>query len=211
MSWKERLRKYEWILIPLVLAVGSFFGGSYCGQQKVLASIESKSDTITKIVPVYKDFPEPVKTARLGYVAVPTYKFLSDTITTVETAYLHDTTVVYLPREQKYYEEADGKLRLWVSGYNPRLDRYELDLPQTIITNTVKVTNPKWAFLLNGGFETEVIGKSILLYPFIETGVLYESRFEMTAGFGCGAFFNNNNVAPGTIVSAKFKYAFLRL
>ena len=173
MSWKEKLRKYEWVLIPLVLVVGSFFGGSYYGQQKVLASIELKSDTITKVVPVFKDFPQPVKTAQLGFVSIPSYKFLSDTITTVETAYLHDTTVVYLPREQKYYEEEEGKLRLWVSGYDPRLDRYELDLPQTIINNTVTEKASRWGISVNGGYGAALNGKNVILSPYIGIGISY--------------------------------------
>ena len=173
MSWKEKIRGFEWVLIPLVLVVGSFIGGSYYGQRKVISGIEEKRDTVVKVVPIYKDFPQPQKTAHLGYVAIPAYKFLSDTITTVETAYLHDTTVVYLPREQKYYNEADGKLRLWISGYEPRLDRYELDLPETTITNTVKVKQSRWGISINGGYGFAADGQSARLSPYIGIGISY--------------------------------------
>ena len=54
---KGILRKCEWVVVPAVLLLGSFFGGSYYGQQKVLANIETRSDTVTKVVAVYKDLP----------------------------------------------------------------------------------------------------------------------------------------------------------
>ena len=173
MKWKDAIRKYEWVAIPLVLVVVSFLGGSRYGQKKVLASIENKSDTIVRVVPVYKNFPQPQKTAILGYLSVPKYKFLTDTINTVESLVLHDTTVVYLPREQKYYTEADGALRLWVSGYDPRLDRYELDLSETVITNTVTEKASRWGLSINAGYGFSLHDKIVYPSPYIGVGISY--------------------------------------
>ena len=170
---KGALRKCEWILVPLVLVVGSFLGGSHYGQQKVLANIETKSDTITKVVPVYKDFPQPAKTALSGFVGVPKYKFITDTLHSVETAYLHDTTVVYLPREEKFYSEADGRLRLWISGYEPKLDRYELDEVTNTVTNTVKVKPPRWSISINGGYGVCLNEGRVILAPNVSVGISY--------------------------------------
>lgn len=131
-------------------------------------------DTVTKVVAVYKDFPNPQKEAFSGYLGVPLYKFITDTIRAVETVYSHDTTVVYLPREQKYYSEADGKLRLWISGYEPRLDRYELDLPTTTITNTVKEKPSRWGLGVSAGYGAAMqADKTVVLSPFIGIGIQY--------------------------------------
>ena len=174
MSWKETLRKFEWI-IPVVLIIGAFFGGSYCGQKKVLASIDERCDTITKVVSFYKDFPEPAKTAQIGLIKVPSYQFITETEIVVEKDYLHDTIpqYIYLPREQKYYEEADGKLRLWISGYDPILDRYEFDQPTTTITTTVKEKASRWGVSINGGYGAALNGKSVVMSPYIGIGISY--------------------------------------
>lgn len=170
---KDILRKCEWVLIPLILIIGSFFGGSYYGEQKAYANMESVRDTVVKVVTVYKDFPEPTKAAPIGYVAIPSYKFITDTLNTVETAYLHDTTVVYLPREQKYYEEDEGRLRLWVSGYEPRLDRYELDRLETTVTNTVTVRPSRWGISAHVGYGAAICNKTVTLSPYIGIGISY--------------------------------------
>lgn len=174
MNWKEALRKCEWI-VPAILVVGSFFVGSWHGQRKILATIESHTDTVVKVVTVYKDFPEPQKEAVLGHLKVPVYKFIADTVDREKTVVLRDTTVqyVYLPREQKYYNEADGKLRIWVSGYEPRLDRYELDLPTTTITATKAEKASRWGIGISGGYGFAMNGRSPVFSPYLGIGVTY--------------------------------------
>lgn len=173
MKWKDAIRKYEWVAIPLVLVVASFLGGSYYGQRKVLASITEHRDTVIKIATIYKDFPQPQKTALSGFIGIPRYKFLTDTLKSVETLVLHDTTVVYLPREEKYYEEADGRLRIWVSGYEPRLDRYELDERTITINNTVQAKPPRWGFSVNGGYGVALTNSGISFAPYVGFGLSY--------------------------------------
>ena len=125
------LRTCEWVAVIILVGAGCFLGGSNYGWDRAVEGMTAHSDTVTKVVPMWKDRPEPAKTARLGYVAVPSVYFLTDTINVVETAEIrvHDTIpkYVYLPREQKYYEEDEGRLRMWISGYDPQLDRYEFD------------------------------------------------------------------------------------
>lgn len=176
---KERiialLRKCEWIIVPLVLIAAAWFSGDYYGRKKVIDSYESKTDTVTKVVTVYKDFPQPQKTASVGFVSVPAYKFLTDTVSTVEWAEIavHDTTVVYLPREQKYYAEEDGKLRLWVSGYDPRLDRYELDKETVTVTNTVVAKPSRFSLGLQVGMGALYMEKKVAFTPYFGVGVSY--------------------------------------
>jgi len=172
MSDSEKIRKYEWI-IPVVLIVAAFFGGDYYGQRKVEKSLVSERDTVIKTVTVYKDFPDPVETASAGFIQIPTYKFITDTVTQEKLAMLHDTTYVYLPREQKYYKEEEGRLRLWVSGYDPRLDRYELDAETVTITNTVTEKRSRWGIGISGGYGVTLVGKTVQLSPYIGIGINY--------------------------------------
>lgn len=167
--------KNEWIIVPiaLLLLVAAFFGGDYYGQRKVENSLESKTDTVVKVVPVYKDFPDPVSTASAGFISIPTYAFITDTVTQEKLAVIHDTTVVYLPREQKYYEEDEGRLRLWVSGYDPRLDRYELDRIEKVVTQTIVEKPSRWGLSLSGGYGAAYYDKRVILAPYIGIGISY--------------------------------------
>jgi len=173
MTAGEFFKKYAWLLIPLLLVLVSFYGGMKYGERRAVSHVDVVADTVTKVVTIYKDFPQPIETAKIGYIAVPMYKFLTDTVNTVETAYLHDTTVVYLPREQKCYEEENGSLRLWVSGYDPRLDRYELDKTETVITNTVTVKPSRWGISIYGGYGAAYYDKRVILAPSIGIGITY--------------------------------------
>ena len=169
----EKTRRYEWVLIPLLLVVAAFFGGDWYGQRKVEKSIVAGVDTVYKVVPVYRDFPDPVSSASAGFVKIPTFAFITDTVTKETLAVVHDTTVVYLPREQKYYEEDEGRLRLWVSGYDPRLDRYELDHIETVVTNTVTQKASRWGLSLVGGYGAAYYDKRVILAPYIGIGLSY--------------------------------------
>ena len=136
----------------------------------------SKRDTVDKIVPVFKDFPQPLKTVSLGYVSVPRYKFLTDTLRSVETEYLpvHDTTLIYLPREQRYYSEEEGRLRMWVSGYDPKVDRYEIDWKETTITETIRPKPKRWGIGVSAGYGAAVApDKTVVLSPTISVGISY--------------------------------------
>ena len=86
-----------WLLvvaIAVALVVVAWFAGMYRGQKMVEESLESKTDTVVKITTVYKEFPEPLKTVQANYLAIPSYRFLSDTVTNEVAVFLHDTTVV---------------------------------------------------------------------------------------------------------------------
>ena len=169
---KTILKRYGW-MIPIVLMVAAWFSGDYYGQKMVRESLESKVDTVTKIVTVYKDFPEPQKTALVGYLPVPTYKFITDTINAVKWREIHDTTVVYLPREQRYYEEEDGKLKMWVSGYDPRVDRYEISWPETTVTQTIVQKPRRWHISVQFGYGVTFANGTVKAGPTLSGGVSY--------------------------------------
>ena len=173
MTFKEAIRKCEWVIVPVVILIGCFLGGAYYGQQRTLSGIETARDTVTKVVTVYKDFPQETKTTLAGFISVPRYKFFTDTVMRVETAYLHDTTVVYLPREQKYYEEEDSKVKIWVSGYEPRLDRYEISWPETTITQTVVQKQKRWHLSLQAGWGVTFANGNVYTGPTVSAGLSY--------------------------------------
>ena len=175
MKARDAIRAAEWVLLPLLLIVGSFYAGRYVGRVQAVGTMVAKTDTVVRIVTQYKDFPQPAKTALAGFVPVPRYMFLTDTITRVERAEIavHDTTLVYLPREQQYYEEAEGRLRLWVSGYDPRLDRWEMDERQAIVTQTMTPRRSRWSLGVSTGYGVTLSGGAVRLSPSVVIGATY--------------------------------------
>lgn len=175
MKAKDAIRAAEWVLLPLLLIIGSFYAGRYVGRVQAVGTMVAKTDTVVRIVTKYKDFPQPAKTILAGFVPVPRYMFLTDTLTLVERAEIavHDTTLVYLPREQQYYEEADGRLRLWVSGYDPRLDRWEADFKETVVTETYKPPSKRWGLGLSGGYALALVNGKLVPAPYIGACITY--------------------------------------
>lgn len=171
----DKARATEWFVVALLLSA-CWLGGDRYGRAKAFANAESKRDTVVRIVTAWKDFPQPAKTAFSGYVSVPAYKFLTDTVKAVQWAEIaipvHDTTVVYLPREQKYYDEEDGRLKVWISGYEPRLDRYEVSWPETTITQTV-IPKKRWSLGVTAGYGLSLQDQAVILSPFVGVGITY--------------------------------------
>lgn len=95
----------------------------------------SPVDTVYKYRTVYKSRPEPASISTSGNISVPVLVFMNDGDTTViqRTETIHDTTYVVLDRTVKYFEEEDGHLRIWISGYQPELECYELDCVEKIV------------------------------------------------------------------------------
>ena len=175
MKAKDAIRAAEWVLLPLLLIVGSFYAGRYVGRVQAVGTMVAKTDTVVRIVTQYKDFPQPAKTALAGFIPVPRYIFLADTVTVVEPTQpaVQDTTPVYLPREQQYYEEADGRLRLWVSGYDPRLDRWEMDERQATVTHTVTPRRSRWSLGVSAGYGVALADGAVRLAPYVGVGISY--------------------------------------
>ena len=163
------------IAVVLALIGASFLAGKCVSDS--LAERESPEvarDTITKVVTVYKDFPNPAKTALSGFIPVPRYMFFTET-KEIEVEVPGDTVTqyVYLPQELQYYEEEDGKLRMWISGYRPVLERYEIDWPTTIITETHKPKPKRWGIGVQAGYGAVLHDKTVQLSPYIGIGVSY--------------------------------------
>ena len=174
MDEKKKIRTTEWIT-AFILIAASFALGDHVGKSSVEAGApEIIRDTTVKIVTRYRDFPDPVKTAKAGFVRIPAYRFISDTVTQERILIVHDTTAIYITREQKYYEEADGALRLWISGVDPRLDRYEWDQTTTTITETIRPKPKRWGLSIYAGGGITIAGGKILLGPQAGAAITYD-------------------------------------
>lgn len=113
------------ISIIIAFAIGSAFG-RYGEKPTVIERI----DTLTVTKTVTETLPAP------EWKTLVRWSFISDTDTLVREKdvpyYIHDT--IYVPISQSYYERLDGRLRLWISGYETSLDKWELDEQTKYIT-----------------------------------------------------------------------------
>lgn len=102
---------------------------AYRAHLKSTAPDYTPADTVYKVKTVYRNRPEPASITAAGTIKVPVLMFLDNGDTTVieRTETIHDTMYVALDRTVKYFSELDGRLRIWVSGYQPELECYELD------------------------------------------------------------------------------------
>lgn len=185
---KNKVIKIAWLVLTIIVLMVSFFAGCRFERWRI-GPIESSADTVYQKVTVYKDYPDPVKTVSAGMIAVPRYLFFTESAAETETKYVYisqdlqkllplnnqllflprETNVmqfnmpyVYLPRQQEYYEEQNGRLRIWVSGYEPRLDRYEWDDVTATITETRQLKNTHWGAGASGGYGVTIFdGKAI--------------------------------------------------
>jgi hypothetical protein len=200
--------------IALALLVCAFILGRTTAPKPVIEG-ERTADTVTKVVPVYKDFPNPVKTVSAGFAAIPAYRFLTDTVTNDVThfipVYLKDSSdTVFIPREQKFYSEDEGRLRLWVSGVDPSLDRWELDRIETTISETVYLAQKRWNLDLFAGSSGTFASQ-----PLVDAQVGLELRYEPNQwGFsllgGYEATMVNGKLVMAPFIGGKAKLTVLR-
>lgn len=134
------------IVTLLILATcgACFWSGYRVGRRGPQGGANAKVDTMV----VY----------RTKTVTAPAYQsqefvrwaFFTDEVhdTLTQLVPVHDTVTntIYVPIAQRYYEELDGRLRLWISGYQPALDRFELDEKETTITK-----RKRWSFSAGTG------------------------------------------------------------
>lgn len=149
-------------LIIAVIICSSFLTGRWTAPRAEPPS----SDTTYIHKTTYVDRPVEKSSLMNGYIPTVRFFVLSDT-TFTETV-VRDT--VYLPREVKYYEEEDGRLRLWVSGYSPALDRYELDNQTAVVRQTIRESASRWSLSVSGGYGISRDGLS----PYLGLGVSYD-------------------------------------
>lgn len=140
MSQCNTVKTIRYVVV-LLLVLLSLFGGRQWGERRATARPSRISDTV--IVYRTKSENRPVYSSlklKSWDIVVPRVIFDTDSVETVRCDTIpyavHDT--VFVPITEQYYERLDGRLRLWISGYKPSLDRWELDEKETIINNTTR-------------------------------------------------------------------------
>lgn len=144
----------------VIVAAAVFAGGYKFGAATGVPMSDRDTVYVTKTVTEHR--PVAKTTTFKGWSPVPNYIFTKDTLTVRDTipVVVHDT--LYVPITTAYYERLNGRLRLWVSGYQPRLDKFELD-EQTKIVPYRK----HWGFSVG-------VGPSVIYSPFhnnIDAGI----------------------------------------
>lgn len=142
---KDQFQKTFWyrfrhtLLILLLMAVW----GAFCAWHSHRTTLRGfKPVVVHDTTYITKTLSETLPAAKSE--TFQSWKLLvipNDVETRVDTLHRRDTTRVpvfihdtlYLPITQKYYERLDGRLRLWVSGYEPQLDKWELDERTAIV------------------------------------------------------------------------------
>lgn len=114
----------------------------------------------------------------------------------IDTLKVHDTTVVYLPKEEKVYE--DSTYRAVVSGYEPSLDTIAVYPKTTVIKQTEVVEvpmQPRWSIGVQGGVGVMVNDKGFHAGPYIGIGIQYNLINFKCQSTKCPAA--TNGEAPG--------------
>lgn len=160
------MRQTVTMIVALLLLLGSFFLGRRTAPQ---GADNGRVDTLIVYRTKAADNPVYSRSEVIGTIAVPTIRWacFTDTLTqeTERVVAVHDT--IYLEREQRYYSELDGRLRMWVSGYEPSLDRWELDEREITITRTPR--RPRWSVSIGAGYGAGKEG----LTPFVGATIGY--------------------------------------
>lgn len=150
------MKKAPFIILTLVAMAASFDAGR---RLQIARSPDAPADTvvITRTVSGLTPAPKAEAVIRWAFFSLPEAaqtppQARVDTVWELVPVMVHDT--LYLPISQRYYEEAGGRLRLWVSGYDPKLVRWELDELET------RITKPqRWCFSVG-------VGPGVIYTPF---------------------------------------------
>lgn len=120
MNWRK-------ILIIAVLIAAAFAVGHFLGYKRGhSALVPTQVDTCTVYVPTRVHEPREVARLEVGRVLVPLISPRPDTVV------VHDTTFIYLTREQKHYAQ-ENLYDCWVSGVAVQLDSLNVYQKETTI------------------------------------------------------------------------------
>lgn len=123
------MKQSSFILIFFLILI-SFFGGMRVGSYYHLSPNPCDTIYVTKTEKEYLPSPKSID-FKNWEISIPERLFYTDTIKT-EPILIHDT--LRIPIHSYYYEQLNGRLRIWASGYNVSLDKWELDEQHTIIS-----------------------------------------------------------------------------
>lgn len=145
------------VILLCAFALGVICGYKYTQKPPTIAPIEKVDtlvirDTITQTEPVF------VRERIVDTMMVA----VTDTIVR------NDTTFVYLPKQQREYD--NPQFKAWVSGYDPKLDSIHLYQTTKVVTKDIPVkVRSKWGIGIQAGYGASEYG----LTPYIGVGVSY--------------------------------------
>lgn len=154
MTNRDALISYVAVVALLIGLFGAFGAGVSLGRRQASSNLAE----VCKIDTVYLYKTSSGQLPQYRFENFKSWAFFTetqtDTVRELVPYAVHDT--VYVPITQRYYEELDGRLRLWVSGYRPTLDKWELDEVTMDVTRT---TRKRWG--VSAG-----IGPAVIWSPF---------------------------------------------
>lgn len=182
------MRKYVIPIIIAALLAISFFVGSLWGKRRAQSGFSTQCDTL------YIETTKSGSTASIlsssflewERVSIPQFVGFTDTLKVPQVIVEKDTVRVYVPMSQTLFALNDGKVRVWASGYNVSIDRWEVDEVTREITKWpnrhrlflsadggIVTRNPhfavmanygyttRWGFELNGGLGYDFVGRGV--------------------------------------------------
>lgn len=161
------MKTWQSILLGVGIALAvlaSFYIGRKTAPFSGLEPLEPKSDTLV-IHDTFTVIEPKIVTRRV---------IDSVLVAVTDTVMLHDTTYIYLEREQIVWE--DSLARVYASGIYPQIDSVEHFTQQLVITKeipVVKVQKTRWGVGFQVGVGMGVTSKRVVATPYIGVGVSY--------------------------------------
>lgn len=187
-------REYYIIGIALLLLIVSFFLGSLHGKRKALSGFSSSTDTLYITKTISGSTASVLSSSLLEWkeIRVPAVCSVKDTIEVPRVIVEKDTFRVYVPITQTKFSIADGKVRIWASGYNVGIDKWEYDE----VTREVKVYPKQHRVFASA--DGGLYGKNPHLAVMANYG--YSTRWGMEVSAGLGYDILSNGIAVGASV-----------
>lgn len=154
------MSKYDKIMLIGLGILLAFFLGRYCPQKSVVEPIKVKVDTLVIHDTMTAYEPIFVERRRVDSVLVPV----------IDSVRIHDTTFVYLEREQVVWR--DSLSEVYASGIMPNVDsvKHFVETKYVMIETTIPVAKKThWGLGVQAGMGAGKGG----LTPYVGVGISY--------------------------------------
>lgn len=153
------------IAVAALVAVVSvaYLTGRRDGRNRAALNARERVDTLFVVDTIVAEKPVLVEKTKVEKVLVPI----------IDTLRIHDTTFVYLDREQVVWQ--DSLSRVYASGILPQVDSVHHFIRERVVTRelTNVVKKPcKWGLGVHAGYGI-MIGREMTMSPYIGVGISY--------------------------------------
>lgn len=164
------------IFVVILCSVIGYKIGYYRGRKHPISAVNNKTDTLI----VYRTYSgENALKSKVDFkkwdIVVPTVLYCHDTTETEKPVivYKDGEPLVKVPLSEHFFQSDDKRLRVWTTGYNVTLDRWEYDAPTTTITKTKEA--PRFSFGVSAGLGVQygVFSRKVDFGPSVLVGVSY--------------------------------------